>query len=195
MKTLLFACLVFMSTTVLAQGFQFGLKAGANFSNFSGAKNANDLENSTLVGFHAGASFAFLLGDHFALQPEVLFSTQGAKVKYANVEQDFKVSYINLPVLAKYRFTGGFYIEAGPQVGFKVSEDVKNTPIEDFAKDLDLSVAAGLGYHSPIGLGFGGRYSAGLSKVGDFDFGTSKPDYRNSNIQVFLFYTFFNNKK
>ena len=194
MKTLLFASLLLASTSVVAQGFQLGVKAGANFSNFSGASNADELENSTLVGFHAGASFAFLLGDHFALQPEVLFSTQGAKLKSAGTERDYKVSYINLPVLAKYRFTGGFYIEAGPQVGFKVSDEVKDTPIEDFAEDLDLSVAAGLGYHSPIGLGFGGRYSASLSKVGDFNF-PAKPDYRNSNIQVFLFYTFFNNKK
>jgi hypothetical protein len=195
MKKLLVAFLTLASTATMAQEFQFGVKAGTNISNFTGASDVDELENSAHVGFHAGAFFSFLLGDHFAIQPELLFSSQGAKIKYANNEQNFRVSYVNLPVLAKYRFTGGFYLEAGPQVGFKVSDDVKDTPIEDFAKDLDLSIAAGLGYHSPIGLGIGGRYSAGLSKVGDFQYGTTRPDYRNSNIQIFLFYSFFNNKK
>src|SRR5687768_1293315 len=137
MKRLLFASLLLTSTAAFSQEFQFGIKAGANFSNFTGANDVDDLENSTLVGFHAGAYFGFLLGENFSIQPEILFSTQGSKIKYAGDERDYKVSYINLPVLAKYRFKGGFYLEAGPQVGFKVSEEVKDTPIDDFAKGLD----------------------------------------------------------
>ena len=195
MKKLFVASLLLVSVNLVAQQFQFGLKAGVNISNFSGANDVNELENSALVGFHGGAFLSFLIGDHFAIQPEALFSSQGAKVKYANTEHNFRVSYLNLPIMAKFRFTGGFYLEAGPQAGFKLSEDVKDMPIKDFANDVDLSLAAGLGYHSPIGLGFGARYSAGLSKVGDFEYGTTRPDYKNSNIQLFLFYAFLNNKK
>lgn len=195
MKKLLFAALLLVSSNLVAQQFQFGLKAGINVSNFSGAKDVDQLEHSALVGFHGGAFLSFLIGDHFAIQPEALFSTQGAKVKYINDERDFRVSYLNLPIMAKFRFKGGFYLEAGPQAGFKLSDEIKDTPVEDFAKNVDLSLAAGLGYHSPIGLGFGARYAAGLSKVGDFEYGNTRPDYRNSNIQVFIFYAFLNNKK
>jgi hypothetical protein len=196
MKNLILAILMLASTTAFSQGFQFGLKAGANFSNFVGSDDIDDLEKNTYVGFHGGAFVAFLLGDHLALQPELLFSTQGTKFKYAGNETKYTVSYINVPIMVKYRFTGGFFLEAGPQFGFKVNEDTDDMQIDDFAESVDVSAAAGLGYHSSVGLGIGARYSVGISKAGDFTWqGASNPNYRNSNIQVYLFYTFFNNKK
>jgi hypothetical protein len=192
MKKILFVAAMLTSATAFSQGFQLGVKGGVNISNYTGG----DIENKAIVGFHAGATFGFLLGDHFSIQPEVLFSAQGAKIEgVGQNDEKFNVSYINLPVMAKFRFTGGFYIEAGPQVGFKVNESVPDNTIENFAKDLDLSLAAGLGYHSPIGLGVGARYNAGLSKVGDFDGGSIDPDFRNNTLQFFVFYTLFNNKK
>ena len=191
MRKLLFAVL-FFTTTSYAQNFQVGIKAGVNISNFTGG-NFNTIENNTLVGFHAGGLLRFKFGG-LALQPEVLFSTQGAKLKDASSEQDYKISYVNIPVMVQYETEGGFYVEAGPQVGFKVSEDVPNSTIEDFAKSTDFSIAAGLGYHSKMGLGIGGRYTIGISKVGDFDAGAIDPDFKNGVIQVSIFYTLFNNE-
>jgi hypothetical protein len=194
MRRLLFAVLLFASTGAMSQGFQLGIKGGVNVSNFTGG-NFQDVKKSALVGFNAGAFLGFLIGDHFSIQPEVLFSSQGAKLESAGDKQNFKVSYLNVPVLAKYRFTGGFYLEAGPQVGFKLSEDVPDQTIDHFAKSLDLSLAGGLGYHSSMGLGIGARYTAGLSKVGDFSGSDVSPDFKNGVAQVFVFYTLFNNKK
>jgi len=192
MKTLLFAVSMLASAAAFSQDFQFGVKGGVNISNYTGG----DFENSAIVGFHGGVIVGLMLGDHFSIQPEALFSAQGAKIKgVSNNEEKFKVSYITLPVLAKYRFTGGFYIEAGPQVGFKLDESIPDNTIENFAEDLDLSIAAGIGYHSPMGLGIGARYNAGLSKVGNFDASTANPDFKNSTLQFFVFYTLFNNKK
>ena len=190
MRKFVFAVLFFTSTSY-AQNFQAGIKAGVNISNFTGG-NFNTIENNTLLGFHAGGLLRFKFGG-FALQPEVLLSTQGAKLKDADTEQDYKITYVNIPVMLQYETTGGFYLEAGPQVGFKVNEDVPNSTIEDFAKSTDFSLAGGLGYHSKIGLGIGGRYTVGISKVGDFDAGTIDPDFKNGVIQISLFYTFFNN--
>ena len=87
----------------------------------------------------------------------------------------------------KYRSPGGFYLEAGPQVSFKLSDNVENQSIEDFANDLDLSAGAGLGWQTKGGLGLGARYLVGISKVGDFDISESNgidPDFKNSVIQV-----------
>ena len=192
MKKILFFAAMLTSGVAFSQGFQMGVKAGINISNYTGG----DLENSALVGFHGGFIAGLMFGDHFSIQPEVLFSAQGAKIKgVSNNEEKFKVSYINLPILAKYRFTGGFYIEAGPQFGFKLDESIPDNTIENFAEDLDVSIAAGIGYHSPMGLGIGGRYNAGLSKVGNFDASTANPDFKNSTLQFFVFYTLFNNKE
>ncbi|WP_336517479.1 porin family protein [Pollutibacter soli] len=185
--------LLVISGTTYAQKFQVGLKAGMNASNFTGG----NIDSKTLLGFHAGTNFNFLLGNNFSISPEILFSSQGAKYNELGTEKNLKVSYIQVPVLAKFRFNGGLYLEAGPQVGFKVGEDVDipNQTIDNFAKNLDLGIGAGLGFHSRSGFGIGARYIAGLSKVGDFNASEMNPDFKNSVIQLSLFYTFFNNRR
>ena len=52
-KFLLFTILALSLHTVSAQQFQFGLKAGANISNFSGG-NFDQVKKSAYVGFHGG---------------------------------------------------------------------------------------------------------------------------------------------
>ncbi|MBS1566022.1 MAG: PorT family protein, partial [Bacteroidetes bacterium] len=55
MKKLLFAVLLLTSTSaIFAQGFQLGIKAGANASNFTGGDFRN-VDKKALIGFHAGA--------------------------------------------------------------------------------------------------------------------------------------------
>jgi len=193
-KNILFVLLL-ASSASFAQHFELGVKAGANISNFNGASNEAELKAKTLVGFHGGAFVSLFVGNSFAIQPEVLVSTQGAKVENTGTDKtDYKLTYINVPVMAKYRFTNGFYLEAGPQIGFNVHSKVEGTG-EDFAKSTDFSIAGGLGYHSPIGLGIGARYTAGLSKLGDFDASTTKPDWKNGVAQISIFYTIFNNHR
>jgi len=186
----LFAALLLTSVSY-AQTFQVGLKAGTNISNFSGSANAADVKENSLVGFHAGALLNLKFGSFFSLQPELLVSSQGSKLETANSKQNFKATYATLPVMAKLNF-GSVYLEGGPQFGLKISDKVSGVNTD--VKNLDVALAAGLGFHTKFGLGLGARYIAGLSKVGDIDFGGSvNPDYKNSTIQVSLFYTIFNN--
>ncbi len=194
MKKIIFVALLFMSTASFSQGFQLGIKGGVNISNYTGG----NIESDALVGFHVGGLFNFMLGKAFSIQPEVLFSSQGAKYNNAGTTSNLKVSYINVPVMAKLNF-GNVYLEAGPQVGFRAGQDAHNgnQTINDFAKNLDLSIGGGIGYHSKSGFGLGGRYMAGISKVGDFKTSTTNsinPDFKNSVIQISVFYTLFNNK-
>lgn len=179
-----------------AQTFQLGLKAGANVSNFTG--DFRQIDKKALIGFHVGGMFNMQFGSNFSVQPEVIFSNQGAKLELINGDkEDYKVSYINVPVMLKFKTNGGFYIELGPQAGFKVSENTENTSIQNFAKDLDLSGAVGIGYHGNSGFGIGARYLAGFSKVRDFDTQNLDvdPDFKNSVLQVSLFFTLFNNNR
>ncbi|HTL06770.1 MAG TPA: porin family protein [Chitinophagaceae bacterium] len=195
MKKSIVFLLLLAGTTSFAQHFELGAKAGANFSNFTGASNAADLKAKTLVGFHVGGFVSLFVGNSFAIQPEVLLSTQGAKIENGTDKRDLTLTYINVPVMLKFRSAGGFYLEAGPQIGFKIHEKKYGTS-EDFAKSTDFSIAGGLGYHSSIGLGIGARYTAGISKLGDLDVSNpSTPDWKNGVIQVSLFYTLFNNNR
>jgi hypothetical protein len=168
------------------QSFQFGAKAGANISNFTGG-DFEDVKKKSLVGFHGGVYFRFqFLG--FALQPEAFISSQGARIDSVSGSYDWRITYINVPIMAQYRFPTGLYIEAGPQFGFKIDEDIENETLENFAKGLDLSAAAGIGFRGKKGLGIGGRYTVGLSKVGDFEPSNGvDPDFKNGVIQLSLY--------
>jgi hypothetical protein len=185
MKKLLFVIAFFVAVqSASAQSFSIGPKAGLNFSNYTGG----DIESDALVGYHLGGIINYGFGKVFSIQPEVLFSTQGAKVNNAGTKSDFKISYVTVPVMLKFKTNGGFYVEFGPQVGFRTSTDIPDQTINNFAKNLDLAAAGGIGYQSPIGLGVGVRYVAGLSKVGDFSGQNIDPDFKNSVIQASLFW-------
>lgn len=189
MKKVIFA-LLFSGVTIAGMAqVSLGLKAGANITNFTGG-DFDAVKKKSIVGFHGGGYLNFAFGA-LSLQPEVLVSTQGARIDSVSGSYDWKVTYLTVPVMLKYRSTGGFYLEAGPQFGFKLNEDVKNETIDAFAKNLDLSAGAGIGFQTKGGFGIGGRYLVGLSKVGDFDASGSggiDPDFKNSVIQLSIFF-------
>ncbi|WP_343674898.1 porin family protein [Chitinophaga sp.] len=179
MKKLLVISFVLASTHSFGQSFaqgifsrlSFGVKAGANYSNYVNADFATD----PLVGFHAGGIVNFRLNNKFSIQEEFLFSSQGAKI----ADVDRKVYYLAVPFLIKYRTNLGLYLEAGTQAGMRMHEDVEN-----FSKQLDFGAAAGVGFQSKMGLGFGVRYVAGVSKAGTVG------DFRSGVAQGSVFYIF-----
>ena len=185
---MIFALALLASTASFSQKFSAGIKAGANFTNFTGG-DFDAVKKKAIVGFHGGGFLNFSFGA-LSLQPEVLISTQGARIDSANKSYDWKLTYATIPVMLKFKPAGGFYFELGPQVGFKLSENVSDETINDFAKNLDLSAAVGLGIQTKGGIGIGARYLVGLSKVGDFDPPKDiDPDFKNSVIQVGAFIT------
>jgi hypothetical protein len=190
MKKLFLMLSLAASTTGFAQQFSFGVKGGTNISNFTGVENLGDVTKQSLIGFYVGAYMNFWFGNNLTLQPEALLSTSGAKFKDADGTQKYKLTYLTIPLFLKYKANGGFYVEAGPQVGFKLSESIPDQTFDKFAKSLDLSIGAGLGYQSAGGFGIGARYLVGLSKVGDFDASSGiDPNFKNSTIQVGISYT------
>ena len=194
MKKVFFVSFLVVGISANAQHFSIGLKAGTNISNFTGTPSV-ELTNKALVGFYGGAYLNFWLGKNFTFQPEALISTQGAKFTEGSTSEKFNLTYVNVPVMFKYKTDGGFYVEAGPQVGFKLSESVpEDQTAEEFAENLDLSIGAGLGFQSAMGLGVGARYLAGISKVGDFD-ASDRPNFKNSVIQIGISYTLGGPKK
>jgi Outer membrane protein beta-barrel domain len=187
MKKIIFLPLLLVVGMVNAQ-LQFGLKGGVNISNFTGG-DFHNIEKSAYVAWHAGGLVRIKF-DHLVLQPEVLFSTQGAKLDDGTTEANYEITYVNIPIMLQWQFKGGFYVEGGPQAGFKVSEDIPNSTIDDFAKSTDFSIGLGLGFLKNKGLGIGGRYTVGVSKVGDFDSANIDPDFKNGVIQFSIIFVF-----
>jgi hypothetical protein len=194
-KLMLIGLVLLTSTRGFSQSFvqgimerlHFGLTAGANYSDYT---NAN-FSTQALLGFHAGALVDFDLTKNLAIQEEFLFSSQGAKVKGDIFgQQNINVYYMAVPFLLKYRTNSGIYIEAGPQVSTRIKDNLDSLKSGNFAKLLDLSAAAGIGYQSKSGFGIGFRYVAGLSGVGDFKISNVNPNFRSSVIQASIFYIF-----
>ena len=152
MKKILTVIVLLISSTVYSQKFQFGAKAGVNISNFTGG-DFEAVKKKALVGFHGGIYLRFSIAN-FSIQPEAMISTQGAKIDSVSGSYDWRLTYINVPVMAQYRFASGFYIEAGPQVGFMIDEEIENETLKDFAKGLDLSIAGGLGFRGKKRIGY-----------------------------------------
>jgi hypothetical protein len=195
MKKLLLIGLLLPATHCFSQSlmqgiFQrigFGITAGANYSNFV---NTN-FNTNALVGYHAGAFVDFRVSDHFSVQEEFLFSTQGAKIPNAEFGKDqITMNYFTVPILFRYRFSPGIYIEAGPQAGMLINYNIDKAVVNNFAKTVDISAAAGLGFQLKRGFGIGLRYVAGLSQVGNFTEQAVKPDFRNSVMQASVYYKF-----
>ena len=185
--------LLLLMHTASAQ-LQLGLKAGANFSNFTGG-DFNNIETEALTRPYFGGYVRWRFANNLGLQPELLFSEQGAKLKSSTQEDDYKISYLNIPIMLQYHF-GNLYAEIGPQFGFKLDEDVPDqVNSEDFAKSSDVSGAVGLGFETNLGLGINARYIQGFSSVGESDSPNYDSDFKNGVFQVGLFYTLFNKKK
>ncbi len=163
-----------------------GVKGGLNVYNIH---NDNNVKYDTKLGFHLGLLGHIHLNKQFALQPELLYSDQGAKYTIANNEFKLNLGYINVPVMIQYMFDNGFRLQAGPQVGFltrakSVTNNTK-TDVKDNFKTVDFAVGFGAGYVSPkSGLGIDARYNLGISKINEN--GTVKST--NRGFQVGLFY-------
>jgi len=194
MKKLLLIVLVLISLQSFGQGIfsrlSFGIKGGGNYSNFYNA----GFKTEGLAGFHAGMTINLKLTGHLSIQEDILYSTQGAKIKDGSFsKEDLKLSYMSLPILLKYRSMFGLYVEAGPQFNMLIS-DAKGTGLGDFAEKIDAGGAAGFGYEftrGPVkGLGIGARYYMGLTKVGKFTTSNVNPDFKNGIMQASIFYTF-----
>jgi hypothetical protein len=184
---LLIVFAAFVGSSTQAQ-ISVGLKGGLNVSNLNGI-DADNYKTTALLGFHVGGYTTFNLGRHFAIHPELMYSTQGAKLEDATNEENLRMNYINIPVLVRLLTTNGFFVEAGPQLGFKVDE-ANTDDIENSVKNADFEACLGLGFQptkKPFGIG--ARYNLGLGKAGEINSGTpDNIDYKNGVFQLSIYW-------
>lgn len=153
MKKLFLAAtlLVIGVTSVHAQSIKFGAKIGANFSNL----DSSSATGGNKTGFHIGGLLELKVLDNLALQPELLYSSQGSK--------DLKLDYLSLPVLLKFYMTSDkLSFELGPQFSVLVNSDV---PSSFDSKTADLATVVGLGYNLTDMFFVQARYVYGMSEI------------------------------
>lgn len=170
-KIILSAMAVFAFGFTNAQEAKFGLKAGLNISNQKYEAEGISVNANSIVGVQVGGFAEIKLADKFAIQPEVLFSTEGSKIKAEGEEILFNLSYINVPVMAKFYPAPKFSIQAGPQLGFLVSAKGKfndeKVDIKDGYKSINFGLNLGAGYEFTDNFLVDVRYNFGLSDISE----------------------------
>ncbi len=184
--------------TAQEESVRFGAKAGLNLSNIKGDLTS---DFKTRISFHIGALVEIPLSDRFAFQPELLYSSQGAKFEFKEGNNEVIVvengkfvdvsenqyeeketiirNYINIPLMAKYYVAEGFSIQAGPQVGFLTSAKTKgeNTDVYNSKKTVekyDIDSTAGLSkVDFSLNFGLGYQLEAGIFFEGRYNLGLS----------------------
>ncbi|WP_310560111.1 porin family protein [Flavobacterium sp.] len=176
---LIFVLLLATSFSVQAQLLQIGLKAGINYANATGTGitvDGTNYKTDAITSYHAGLIAEIKLLDKFAIQPELLYSTQGASYKIGIKEYKNELGYIAIPVLAKIYLSNTFSLELGPQASFLLSE--KNAFDAKDSNTFDFAVNAGLGFKITKSIFVQGRYVLGLTEV------SQDAKTKNSVVQV-----------
>lgn len=189
-KISLFVMMMVGSITLMAQHAPvWGIKAGVNLATWNHSDKSIQDQLESRLGFHVGVLSHNHITDKIAIQPELQFSMQGTEVERGDNDIEYKMSYLNIPVMFQYMFDNGFRIEAGPYLGFLLgAKDVSATGTEINSKDdyksIDAGVGLGLNYLSYSGFGVGGRYNIGLTNINDRLGG----DVNNRVFQLSVFY-------
>lgn len=174
---LLIALTIFGLTQANAQNF--GFKGGYNYSSFNGDV-AKDNTLKGLSGFYVGALLELPLGDVISLQPEVIYSRQGAVWEQKDIlgefKKDLKLDYLNIPVMAKVNL-GPLFLQGGVQFGFLVgkpevsytrgTKSISEKLDKDAYASFDFGVGAGLGVNLGQHFFVEARYTHSLTNALD----------------------------
>ena len=193
MKKVFTIIFVAMTGILLSQTSNFGIKGGLNVSTLRSTDFSNTIDWDFRKSVHLGIFLELGLTEKFAIQPELLYSAQGAN---RNTDDSVtKLDYLILPIMAKYYVAQGFSVEAGPQLGLLLSAKEsgdENLDLKENIKGTDIGLGMGVGYTFINNLVFGTRFVFGLSNLDETD-GTFLGDgisTKNMTIQLSMGYRF-----
>lgn len=179
---------------------KFGIKGGVNLTNMY-VKDVSD-ENMK-VGFNAGFFAKLPVARGFSIQPELLYTSKGAKETYNNFlegkgEYRFNLNYIELPVLAVINVAKNFNVHVGPYVSYLAAANIKDLKddgtihnVTDLKADnfnrVDYGLAGGFGIDIS-NFTLGARYNYGFREVGKSGSlsGELTKDSKNSAISLYI---------
>lgn len=176
---------------------KFGVKGGLNLSNLY----VDDVQDENVkASFNLGLYAKLPIAKGFSIQPELLYSSKGAKLSYNNVllgtgEYRFNLNYVEVPVLAVFNIVKNLNLQAGGYAAYLASANISRLNTSsgsvDRIRDLktsdfnrfDYGLAGGLGL-DVANFTLGARYNYGLREVGEGNASISGQATRNSKNSV-----------
>ena len=207
-KVIVFAILLFAIALTSNAQVRFGVKAGANLSNFSTEANVID-QIKGANNYQFGILFQAKLF-MFTIQPEVLYSVKGGDLHHPDFTDptgspdiEFRSQNIEVPVNLQLGLRLGpirGYVQAGPYFSYMTGGEVngETETFDTFVEDFDLNnVDYGVGFGAGaelFNLQLAVRYDLGFKPIGMkfTDIAAQNPfsDLKNRNINISLAYLF-----
>lgn len=186
---------------------KIGIKTGINIANYHG-ESANNFGFKSRVGICAGVFSTFEINDIFAIQPELLYSSKGAKMElYYSEESDYVssdiIDYLVVPVVMKITIPSNINLSfsgiGGTSLAVKLNSKAKTKFLgEEYEDDIDefrridWGAVFGAGLNWKLGkraLLFEFRYNLGLIRI-QKEKRRHSPEYYNKVIQLLVGYAF-----
>jgi len=208
--------IVGLSSCCTLQELNYKVYAVPQLSNISG--DSYDANNAAIIGIFAGGDFELgcIAGNAsseqcncpaektphsgFSFSPGLNFSKQGgAYTETGGFEGKIVSSYLNIPILARYRTGGGFYAEAGLQPGILLSAkdkyDGNTDDFKSYFKSFDVGLPMGIGYDFKNGIGIGVRVIPGIMNIDKEKGDVEDEPNKNFAAGLMLSYSFSTKKK
>jgi hypothetical protein len=204
MKRIALVLSILCSSYVAQAQLSGGAKAGVNLASMQFKSDDQTETTDMVVGFQFGGYLNHKISVTFIFQPELVFTRLGGKESeydpntQEEVDVQFKLDYLSLPLNFKFQVNENFGLLVGPQIGFMVGAKAKvdffgtsvEADVKDQFKGIDFGANVGLSY-TINKLGFDARYYLGLSNIGDFDEDIGDGKIMNRAIQLSVFYQLF----
>ncbi len=192
MKTILMGLVLTMAAlapAAWAQGLptppvQFGLEAGANFSNFIGDSASIGTLTDKRLGFIGGGYLSINLSPSFAIRPEVLYEQKGAAVTGTSTSAE--LDYIEVPVLLKIGLGTPIIspnILLGASVGWNTLAKSQSGGTISNINQSDVALIGGVELDIDK-FNISGRYELGVENV------TTNTNFQNGTITLLAGYSF-----
>jgi opacity protein-like surface antigen len=206
MKKIILLIILIHLIIVAKSQFYISGKIGTNY----GYLNTKSFEQNPVIGYQIGLTSSYVFNEKFIFQPEILISLKGGelKAKKSNSSDYFdylktKKTYIDFPILLKYRVTGNnkidFYINSGINLGFCIWTNQTDRSVDmvssingpDFNNAFGFGVIGGIGFDlfNMSTLEF--RYEYGITDV----LGFPNESYSNRVISIALSYRLSKNNE
>lgn len=162
LKLIILTSLIATSLMVNAQvKLKVGLGGGANFANFSGSDASG---SASLMGYNGGLMTEIKFPIKLGVEADILFSTKGATYTFFTISEDMKLTYIDVPVVAKIYMLKVVNLQLGAQYAMLTSANFAGDDVKDGFNSGDLAAVLGFGVDVSV-IHFSCRYNYGLASI------------------------------
>lgn len=172
-------------TDIRQKDFSYGVKLGVG-----GITAYHEITQYDFsFGYKIGAFANYKLSKEMYFHPEINYSARGYQYNVMATQQKVKLSYIDVPLMARYMMTG-FNIVAGPYVSFLVSEGyyidniLQETKSGNHHNTFDIGLSAGVDKQFYKNFSAEAKINFGFTEL------KSETGLHNLNILIGLSYTF-----